>query len=221
MAYILGGSGGGGITTFAWASKPSSWPTNNIVYMSDVGNSGSFWRYDTAHSRWKPANGGPVLLASIDATTSNITNASETIPFQYSIPAGVWQTGDVLRCSLFATKSGTTSAFTATIRIGTAGTTSDTSVESHTTHISGAQQQGAATYRYRLDSATTVRPMHNGGVATGAVWYAGSTVALVTATTITASAATNALFFDVGAQMSSATDTGNVVMAQLWLESAA
>lgn len=219
MAYVLSNSSGG-IQTFAWASKPASWPTNNIVYMSDVGNSGSFWRYDVAHTRWKPLN-GKVLLASVDTTSSNITNASETIPFQYQIPAAVWQTGDILRCDVFATKSGTTSAFTATIRIGSAGTTSDTSVESHTTHISGAQQQGASTYRYRLDSATTVRPMHDGGVATGAVWYAGSTVALVTATTITASAATTALFFDLGAQMSSATDTGNLVMAQLWLESAA
>lgn len=219
MAYILSNSGGS-IPTYAWASKPASWPTNSPVYMSDIGNSGSFWRYDTTHSRWKPFT-GPILLSSVDATSSNITNASETVPFRYQIPAGVWQVGDILRCEAYITKSGTTSAFTATIRIGSTGDATDTSIESHATFASGAQQQGASTLRYRLDSATTVRAMHLGGVSTAAVWNGGSTNALVTAVTITASAATNALYFDLGAQMSSATDTGNLVMAQLWLEAAA
>ena len=136
------------IPTFTWANKPSSYITGQPVFISNAGTKGSHWFYDG--TRWKPLNGS-AMLASLDTASASI-GSSETIVFQYLIPANLWQTADRLRFWLGMTKSGTTDTGAMWFRIGTAGTTADALIIG-ANEIAAANQQ-AGLVRIRLCKVT-------------------------------------------------------------------
>lgn len=196
------------ITSTTWANKPSAYITGQPVFMSNVGTKGSHWFYDG--TRWKPQNGS-ALLASLDAVSSNYTN-SAGIPFQYQLPAGTLQTGDILRLYFGASKSGTTDTCGITFRMGTAGTSADTSIVA-TTLMAAGTRQVALIADFRLDSATTLRPMPSGASSAPGYIFS-SSAAFPTAVTIS-SASANALYFNVELYSGGTTDTVAATHAQL------
>lgn len=202
------------ITSTTWANKPSAYITGQPVFISNAGTKGSHWFHDG--TRWKPMNGSAVL-ASLDAASSNIGN-SETIVFQYQMPAGLWQTGDRLRLYLGEIKSGTTDTATVRVRIGTAGTTADTQIVGVVTMAAGTRQIGLIS-DIRLESATSALQLTNSRSPPG---YGGTAIANAFDAAVAISSATaNALWVSVGILSGGAADTVALVDAQLQLISKA
>lgn len=200
----------GGVT---WANLPAAGAAGRISFVSNAGTKGSHWFDDG--TRWKPLNGSAVL-ATLDAASGNIAN-SESIVFQYQMPANLWQVGDRLRVFLGQAKSGTTDGLTTNLRIGTAGTTADTALFALTT-IAAANRQGGLEFDIRLDSVTTARTMPSSRSPGGYASF--STVAWDAAATIS-SASANALWISVGILSGGATDTVQLAHAELTLISKA
>lgn len=197
---------------YTWAGKPASLPAGQVAFISDAGARGSHWRYDTANSRWRPL-GGAVVLASLTSTTAD-HSATDTVVFQYQMPAGLWQQGDVLRFDLGAKKSGTTDTMAINLRVGVAGTTADTSVGS-LTFITASQRQAAAIVDTRLEAATSVQRLP---VTAGTFGYSGTgnSTAFPAAVGISSTVA-NALYVSVSIASSSSTDTVALVGSKLTL----
>lgn len=151
------------------------------------------------------------LLKSLAAASANIPN-SETVVFQCLIPAGTWRVGDSIEIvPIVTTKSGTTDGGTLTVRIGTAGTTADTSITSGTPMgASNRQFKGAMTMR--LESATSV--LRSGGAVGG--MQEGTANTALAAVTIS-SAATNALYVSLTLASAGATDTVALTHAMIWM----
>lgn len=198
-----------------WANKPTSIATGRELFITDAGTTGSFWTYN---SRWRPKN-GIALLATLDAISSNIA-AAETIVFQYLIPAGLLQAGDRLRLRFSAGKSGTTDSGTVRFRIGTAGTTSDTSLYSGTPLIATTNRSASIITDWRLESATSLRQLGNSASSGAALGYS-NVAAGAAAAAVTISNVSNALYFSVSLLSSGAADTVNLIDAQLELVSPA
>jgi hypothetical protein len=78
------GIAGGGVITATWATKPASANADALYLFTDVGESGSLWRY--ANSRWRSL-AGQAVLKTLGAVVSGIAN-SEQIVLQALLPAG-------------------------------------------------------------------------------------------------------------------------------------
>lgn len=144
-------SASGRIPTYTWATKPATYPVGTPIFLSDAGTKGSHWIDDG--TAWKPFN-GQALLASADAQSATVAN-SETIKFQYQMPAAFWQVGDILRLDCGLQKSGTTDTCNILVRIGTAGTTADATMGIGGSVLTASQVSGGFIYDIRLESATT------------------------------------------------------------------
>jgi hypothetical protein len=153
--------------------------------------------------RWRPVS-GCVTLNTLTTVSSNIAN-SETVVFQYQIPANVVQQYDSLRLWFTFTKSGTTDTGLVKVRMGTAGTTSDTQIFA-ATPLAAANRAGGWVLDFKLISATTIQQLASSN--TGAViGYAQvGNPAIPAAVTIT-SAVANALYFNLTIAASSTNDT--------------
>lgn len=197
------------ITGTTWANIPAAGTAGKMVFVSNAGTKGSMWLDDG--TRWKPTNGYAVL-ASLDSVSSNVAN-SETIVFQYQIPAGLWQTGDIIRINYSQEKSGTTDTAALVIRCGTAGTTSDTQLSGSSANIAAANRFNSGYVEYRLNSATSAQQTATlGGV--------GSASSALPAIAIS-SASANALYISVSIYSSGATDTVALRSAMLQIFSKA
>ncbi len=168
--------------------------------VSDVGGStGSLWISDGV--RWKPVNGALTLYSS-DAASAAVSGVTETIQRQILLPAGLLRVGDRLVCKVSQSKSSTSETATTRIRLGTAGTTSDTQIAAiaamTTTNVSVGW-----TFDMRVNSATTVQKM--GGASTALPWGV-STGAFPAATTVS-SVTANALYLSFSSFMSSTVET--------------
>jgi hypothetical protein len=194
------------ITSTTWANKPSSYLTGQPVFISDVGTKGSHWFYDG--TRWKALT-GTAHLASLDSA-STAANNSETIVFQYLIPANVLQVGDVLRFWGGMVKSGSTDTGSIRIRVGTAGTTADSLIIS-VTNMSAATRQFSPVFDLRVNSATVLDQVSNSTAGYGG---AVTTAAVATAAISNIS---NALYYTVSLFSSSTNDTVQLEGAQLQL----
>lgn len=153
---------------------------------------------------------GRTLVKSLNATTATVAN-TETVVLQYLIPAGSWLTGTAYELDkLVALKSGTTDTGTIKIRIGTAGTTADTSIMS-VAALSTATRQWRGDASIRLESATTVLP--SGGTSGG--FLQGNAAGALAAITI--SNVSNALYLSVTLASSSTNDTVALAMGSIWM----
>lgn len=195
------------IPSVAWASIPAAGAAGKIVRVSDVGAKGSLWMDDG--TRWKPVN-GQVLLATLDTTSSSIAN-TETIVFQYRLPAALLQVGDRLRMVFSATKSGNTDTGIYGVRVGTAGTVGgDTSIGGSTI-MSASQLNGGYVFDYRVVSATSTQLL--GRVDLG---YGGATTSSIPSP-VSITNISNSLFVELTIRSNSTNNTVNVQDAQLYL----
>jgi len=204
-------AGGSGINpVYPWASMPAAGIIGRQAFCSNFGVKGNMLQDDG--TRWKPLN-GQALLASRDVLSGNINNV-ETIVFQHQLPAAFWQISDRLRLVMTHGKSGTTDNMTTKLRLGTAGTTSDTQLFSWT-FLNSGNRSSATMFDLRLETATTVQQLNNTGGTFAGVGYSNIGAGVV-AGPVTISNVSNSLFFSVSITSAGATDTSYMQEAQLW-----
>lgn len=191
-----------------WASIPAAGTAGKMVFVSNAGTKGSMWLDDG--TRWKPLN-GIATLATLDTTSANIGN-TQTVVFQYLIPAGMWQVGDRIRIYSTFVKSGTTDTGTWYLTVGTAGTIFDTTIISSTQLTAGNRQIGNI-WEFRLESATSLQP-----IASSAGGYGTPTSTAQPAPSTISSATANALYVSVSIK-GGTTDTVKLVDGQIELVS--
>ena len=203
----------GFVPTYTWATKPTTLATGQPVFLSNVGPKGSHWWYDG--TRWKVV-GGMLLLASLDTTVAGLTN-SEVVTFSYQAPAALFQLKDRLRISYVLTKSGTTDTGTGRIRMGTAGTTSDTLLNSQSnTQLAAASRAVSILDDYRFETSTSIQHLGNSNASDAKSGYSNfSASAAVAAVTI--SDFSNSLFITLNAFSSSTNDTVGIQDVQVEL----
>lgn len=113
---------------YTWATIPAAASyTGVVIRLTDVGQGGSYWYSDG--TRWR-AVGGSYVIKGLTAPVTSDGTTTEAVIAQVAIPAGLYRTGDYLRVFSSFTKSGTADTHTSRWRFGTAGTTSDTVVNS-------------------------------------------------------------------------------------------
>lgn len=185
------------IGPFAFAALPLASACPGITArVSDVGGStGSLWVSDGV--RWKPMNGSVQLHVAPSRATMRGTG--EVILGGVLVPAGVFQNRDRLELKMSFSKSGTSETATAKLRVGTAGTTSDTLIVSSsllaTTNISAESK-----LKYRRESATSIQKLGNSATFTG-VEGAVTTGAFPAANTV-ANMDTSGVYFSIIGSMS-------------------
>lgn len=185
-----------------WANRSASGVTNALYFATDVGENGTLFQWNG--TRWRVLN-GTGALKTLGASASGITN-SETIVLQASLPAGSWQTNDLIRIrDLSISKSGTTDTGNLSIRIGTAGTTADTVVTGASALgiISAANTTYGGEFELKLVSATSAQKTGNSG---SAPFAGGNSTTLPAATTIS-DASANALFITATLASTGVTNT--------------
>ena len=197
-----------------WSAKPSTAANGSLAFVTDVGEGGNYYQYSTALTRWRALN-GVATIKDLGAPSANVA-ASETIVLQALIPAGAWQTNDVLRIYVDLSKSGTTDTGALAIRIGTAGTTADTAVFNLASYMAAATQSSGNIFDLKLLSATSVRRQGYTSTSNGHTYLGNSSNALDAAVTIT-SAAANALYVSVSIASSGATNTVAMTGGQIQL----
>lgn len=144
----------------------------------------------------------------VDTTVSANTTAgtTEQILKQYSLPSGTLRNFNYFVLRILWTKSGTTDAATSCrIRIGTAGTTSDTQFVSATGFIGGSRAYATETYFF-ASSDTQLRFLARN--ATGGWGEATTSAAYPLNTTV--STMSGPLTLSLSMQMAGATDLGAV-----------
>lgn len=199
------------ITSTAWASVPAAGTAGRIAHASDFGTKGALLMDDG--TRWKPV-AGCAVLATLDTASANIAN-SETVVFQYQMPANILQTNDRLRLRYTMTKSGATDSGTSRVRVGTLGTTGDTLIMNNNPFLAAANRSGAMVQDFRLESATSLRLLGNNAASGAAMGYSAVSNNAAGAAVTIASAAANALFVSLTILSSGATDTVAIVDAAL------
>lgn len=186
-----------------FASLPAAANSTGLIYrVTDVGENGAL--LISNGTRWRPVSGRTVLK-TLAATVSGLTN-TEAISLQALIPAGLLQTPDMLRVRFASGKSGTTDTGNVTIRMGTAGTTSDTAITgiSNQSLIQAGNQCVGVEYELKVVSATSVVRCGYAGNLSGTTGQsAGSFTAATTVTDMSA----NALYLSLAHLSGGATNT--------------
>ena len=204
--HVISGLEWLGAYTFANLPAAAS-NSGKTATVTDVGRA-SLWRSNG--TRWMP-DSGLLTLKHLAAAVTGITN-SEQVPLQVQLPAGSWQTGDIVRFHFSLTKSGTTNSGSAHVRIGTNGTTADTQIFNGSGVLGATARVLETFYDVRLVSATSAQKV---GSATG-TFGAVLTIAETAAVTIT-SAAANALWVSLGVLSTGATDTVGLTIGRIEL----
>lgn len=105
-----------------------------------------------------------VGLKQIDTRANVAAGAAETIVAQYRFPAGFLKQYDRIRIYCTFSKSGATDTGTITFRMGTAGTTADTSVFGGTAFNAASRTLGSI-HDFKVASATSLQHAGSGGAA--------------------------------------------------------
>jgi len=121
--------------TAAAAPDPASYPGMEI-YNAGFGVGGSDWVSNG--TIWRPKNHNTIVYMNTAGHTHGLTFTTEEIAHQLAIPrdvngASLWQPGDVISindCMFY--KTGNADTYSIAMRVGSAGTTADTSVYSGT-----------------------------------------------------------------------------------------
>jgi hypothetical protein len=199
------------ITGRTWATVSATTPTaGTIDYVTDLGVGGSHMTY--TGSKWRPINGRTQLVALTNAHAS-IAN-SETIVLQTLLPANSWKVGDVLRVTMEMEKSGSTDSGLLWLRVGTAGTTSDTGVQVSVTYMAATVRSWQGFVDLKLLTSTSARKLGASSTSTGA--GSGGTANPLTGVTIT-DASANALYVTISLASSSTADTVSMQHAAIEL----
>lgn len=212
-----GGPGGGGVTaSYTFATLPAIYATGQPVWVSNIGRAvigaspvaatGSLWTYNG--TVWSPV-GGEVLLAKMDTAVAGLTN-SEVVSGQILLPAAFLKAFDRIRVRVGVSKSGTTDTAALRVRTGTAGTTGDTLVVGNTV-LSAAQLHGSFEFDLKILTATSWQMTSRSDLGVGG----GTTNGIPSAVTV--ANISNALYLNVGAVSSGATNTVALTDVQFWL----
>lgn len=198
-----------GERTQATLPSAASW-SGYTATLTDLGENGTY--VHSNGTRWRVLNGSG-SLKTLGAAVTGIAN-SETIVLQTLIPAGAWQTNDLLLFNnLSILKSGTTDTGRLTVRIGTAGTTADTAITglSAMSIVSAANTMyGASPLGIKLVSATSAQRLGQNSI----VPFGGASSGSIAATTIS-DASSNALYVSVSLSSSGTTDTLTIQSADI------
>lgn len=183
------------ITGTTWASLPTaSSHAGAVARVTDIGQAtgGSLWISNG--TVWKPVNGILPLISNI-ARTSAAGAASETLTnLKFQAPAAFFSVGDKLRLYMTMSKAGATTVGSVGIRMGTAGTTADTSVSAWQI-FNASSRSSASIIDFTIASATTIQVEGAVGTAAAGGYGAVSTNQYLGAVTI--SNISNSLFFEV------------------------
>lgn len=201
----------GGIPSGTWARAPGAGLPTKFYYATDFGVSGTLLR--STGTRWKPVNGCTVL-ATLDTVSASIAN-TQTVVFQYLMPAGIMQANDRFRLFFTMTKSGTTDTGIAQVRVGTAGTASDTLVSFGANNLSAANLNGGFFWDFRAASATSIQQMAASSSVTQGYTVVGN--GAFNAATAVTSIVTNPTYVNLTIASSSTNNTVAVQDAQLQL----
>jgi hypothetical protein len=189
-----------------FASLPAAAGVSGQTYLvTDVGESPGTYLISNG-TRWKPVN-GRARLKTLGAAVSAISNV-ETIVTQAALPAALLAANDGFEVHYFGNKSGATDTFNLTVRMGTAGTTADTSLQGANSGAAALSIGGRV--GWKVASATSVQRDGQGL----SDWNTANAVAAPAPTTI--SNISNALFITATIKSSSTTNT--VGMAQAYID---
>lgn len=214
----FGGASGGAtvVPSYTFATLPATHPVGQPVRVTNIGRAvigaspvaatGSLWAFNG--TVWEPV-GGQVLLAKLDVPVTGLTNV-EAVSGQIQLPAAFLKVSDRLRFRIGMTKSGTTDSGVPRFKVGTAGTTADTTVIGPTA-MSATQLQAGFEYDMKLLSATAWRVTSRNDLGVGGASTAAAPV------DITIANISNALYLNVGATSSSTNNTVSIIDAQIWL----
>lgn len=156
---------------------------------------------------------GRTLLKPLTAVSANINNV-ETVALQAVLPPGAWRVGTMIEFpNIVVTKSGTTDTGTIKIRVGAAGTTSDTQILTNGS-LGAANRAWNGNAAMRLDGVSSVLPIggNSGGFQQGTSNSALSAVSLSAHNTATATT-----YVSITLASSSTADTVALAMGSIWL----
>ena len=146
------------------------------------------------------------IITDLVVSSNTVSGITEQILKQYSIPSGLFRSFNYLAFRILWTKSGSTAAVTSCrIRIGTAGTTSDTQFVSATGFIGGSRAYTTETHFF-ASSDTQLRFLARN--ATGGWGEATTSAAYPLNTTI--ANMTGPLIVSLSMQMAGTTDLGAI-----------
>ncbi len=128
------------------------------AFFTDIGVGGSFWFY--SGGRWRPSAGRVVLKNLTSSVTHSTT--TRTVMDYATLPAGLWQDGDVVEMEWCKTLTGTDTDTTETALSAVAATFSD-AMNLTTAALTNTNPIVAARWRWRRLGATSVRPISISG----------------------------------------------------------
>lgn len=188
------------------------------VYVTDLpaGTRGRFY-WHLASSKWRPA--GMVLVDRSLTLDSGVNSTAEQYIKNLSIPAGLLFTGAEILFEYSLGRSNTTDAGAASnLRIGNAGTISDTAFGNGSGFISatGTVRAFGNAHRYRVVSGTEIEKAGNGSTSGASFSASGSSLALAP---WNVGSTTSQLYFATTVQLAAATGTTlpQVGYSALWL----
>ena len=190
--------------TFAQMKALTGMVEGQMVCVTNYGKGGSTWRYSATLADWFPT--APLKVYENTALISGVAQTADQLLLAIPCEAGLLAS-KVFRLLISFGKTGTTDASGSfAFRLGTAGTTADTSFA---TAGAGALAAGVRSVGFeswhRMASATSVNKL--GGLAAGSFQQAsGSGVVLNNATTV-ANVASQAVYLSLTTAMGGATDT--------------
>lgn len=188
-----------GTAAYTWATLPAaSAQVGAMALVTDI-NGGTFFRSNG--TRWKPYNNVAALKLLGDRVT--MTGATEVVLAQVALPAGILQNGDGLRIRQSLSKSSTSETATLRLRLGTFGTTGDTTIWSNASIATVAISAGydlafkrkAATEIIKTGSGSTMQP------------FAGVSTAVYPSPVTVANMDSSDLFLSLTCTMSAAVET--------------
>lgn len=144
-----------------WANRAQALANGGVTaFFTDIGPGGSYWDY--VGNKWRPQARRVVIYAGM--TPATLSSATKTVVDYATIPAGIWQDGDILEYAWLAEKDGASDAYTMDVCVGASAASVGTSLGLSTGGLTGtARQLAPAAIRLRRESATSVRPVSVGG----------------------------------------------------------
>jgi hypothetical protein len=179
------------------ALSPSTYQ-GRVVRVTDLNKA----LFESNGTRWKPVNGRAVI-ATLDTDWTGVTGTAEQIAFQKLIQGGIIKNGDALLFSGGFGKSGTAETTTIQIRVGSTGTTADTSILT-TAPLATTNVTHGMYLEFRRQSATSLQRGMNGATQNP---FGASSAARGSATTLASSLDSVAQYITLTMTQSSTAET--------------
>lgn len=163
----------------ALINYPAATNNGRVISMTDLNNC----LFRSNGTRYIPVNRNGII-GSLDVEWVGAASAAEQISFSRLLPASLLANGDILQVTISAGKSGTSETLESRIRLGTTGTTADTTIQGPFNLLTATSISIGWFVSMRRDSATTIRKLGSGANTTT---FTGTPVAVATAGATTVS----------------------------------